>query len=260
MALFSSNPAQTERLPLLTQEQQNLQNQSLGSIQNILANLSGNKFGESPLAKQAIEHFHTQVVPSIAHRFSAMGDTQRSGAFESALGRAGAGLSQGLASLEQGNQLNLLNSLLSLGMQPSFESYYRPETPSDTSQFTSSLGGSLAQLAPSVAGALLPGGFSALAGLIPALLSLFGGNKTTSASQPTSQTSQTLQNARLPQAPLAPQIGSSNPLAGLQGISGRPLPRTAASLRTPSKPATGLAQTLGLLNQSGLNPLPTVNF
>lgn len=42
-----------------------------------------------PIRQQALRNFHTQTVPAIAERFTAMGGGQRSSAFQNSIGQAG---------------------------------------------------------------------------------------------------------------------------------------------------------------------------
>lgn len=158
-------PAQTQQFPRFTPQQQSVQNQALQQVLSYLqgggqagqqSGLFGN-FNFAPIANQARTRFQTDTIPSLAERFTSMGTggSQRSSAFQSALGRAGSDLEQGLASLEskynlaQGGQNNqLLQLLLSLGMQPSFESAYTPAQPGLAQSVAPALGqlGSLAGL------------------------------------------------------------------------------------------------------------------
>ena len=124
-------PGETQQFQRFTPNQQGLQNQS---INQTLALLQG---GTSPLAQssfapieqKARSDFASKTIPSLAERFTALGNGQRSSAFQGALGEAGAGLEQGLAGLQSGHNLQLLQLLLGLGMQPSFESAYTPAQP-----------------------------------------------------------------------------------------------------------------------------------
>jgi hypothetical protein len=96
-------------------------------LQNLLGQLGRQGLtnpGQSPLSQQARHNFNTQTIPSIAERFTAMGGGQRSGAFQAALGNAGAGLNQGLASLDYQQALPMINQAL----RPQFETdYHQPQ-------------------------------------------------------------------------------------------------------------------------------------
>lgn len=113
-----------------TPEQQNvlklLMQQGQQGLQNPYA-------GFQPIAQQARSQFNQQTVPSLAERFTSLGNNAlSSGAFTSQLGQAGAGLEEALAALQSQygmkNQQNAL-SLLSLGLSPSFENYYQKSQP-----------------------------------------------------------------------------------------------------------------------------------
>ena len=126
-------PQQLEQFPLLNPQQQNLQGQSIGQIQNILGNLQpgiNGKFGSSPIAQQAVNRFQTQTVPLLAERFQALGGngTRRSSGLLGSLSGAGADLDQNLAAMEQGNQNQLLQLLLGFAQRPSYENIHFPGT------------------------------------------------------------------------------------------------------------------------------------
>jgi len=115
--LFGSKGRQ-EQLPRFTPEQTSALNQLLSSG---LGNLD-----LGPIEEQARTKFQSQTVPSLAERFTSLGGgAQGSSAFQSALGRAGAGLEQGLAEMRP--QLGLQQ--LQYGLTPQFESLYRPAQP-----------------------------------------------------------------------------------------------------------------------------------
>jgi hypothetical protein len=113
------NPEQENILKyLLQQGQQGLQNPSAGF---------------APIAQQARNQFNQQTIPSLAERFSSMGNNSISSpAFASELGQAGAGLEEALAAMQSQygikNQEHAL-SLLALGLSPSFENFYQKSQP-----------------------------------------------------------------------------------------------------------------------------------
>lgn len=113
------NPQQDNILKFLLQQgQQGLQNPYAGF---------------NPLAQQARTQFSQQTIPSIAERFTSMGNASLSSpAFASQLGQAGAGLEEALAALQSQygmkNQQNAL-SLLALGLSPSFQNFYQGSQP-----------------------------------------------------------------------------------------------------------------------------------
>ncbi len=66
-----------------------------------------------------LRQFNEQTVPGLAERFSGLGSgAQGSSAFKQALGSAGAGLSENLASLRGGMQLQGLGQALQYAQQP----------------------------------------------------------------------------------------------------------------------------------------------
>lgn len=121
----------------------------------------------NPIEQQARTQFNTQTIPTLAERFTAMGGQggQRSSAFQSALGRAGSDLEQGLAALKaqyampyQGQQLQLLQALMGGALQRPNENVYFPKQPSAWGSFFGNLVGGAARGASSLAPLLLRGG------------------------------------------------------------------------------------------------------
>src|SRR5574338_331090 len=128
------SPAKQTQLSRFNPEQQQLQSLIGNQAGSLLQNLGKNQFDFAPIAQQARTNFQTKTIPSIANRFAALG-AQGSGAYTHALGSAGAGLEEGLASLQSqfglhqaGQQQSLLLSLLSQALQSQNESLYSPET------------------------------------------------------------------------------------------------------------------------------------
>jgi len=104
--------------------------------------------GFEPIEALARENFSTQTIPSLAERFTSLGSgSQRSSAFQGALGAAAANLEKQLAALrsEYGFQNKALNwqtglaekelaqrsalASLGYGLQPQFENTYTPGKP-----------------------------------------------------------------------------------------------------------------------------------
>jgi len=106
--------------------QQGMQNMDFGGIEN-----------------RARQQFQTQTIPSLAERFTSMGGQggQRSSAFESSIGNAGANLESQLASLR--SQFGMQQ--LGMGLQPQFEPGWMPRQPGMLEQGGQAL---LAQLGP----------------------------------------------------------------------------------------------------------------
>jgi hypothetical protein len=137
--LFGSPERQTQiqrfRPDQISAQQQLIQ-QALQGLQNPMQ-------GFAPIAQQARSQFQSQTVPSIAERFTSMGQgAQRSSGFQQALGSAGAGLEESLAALSaqygQGQQ-SFLAQLLGLGLTPQFESIYQPSQLGSAQAFGGSL-------------------------------------------------------------------------------------------------------------------------
>lgn len=82
--------------------------------------------GFQPIENRAREQFQTSTIPSLAERFTSLGNSQRSSAFQGALGQAGAGLESNLAALR--SQYGLANrqesrGLLGQALGQNFENY-----------------------------------------------------------------------------------------------------------------------------------------
>lgn len=129
------SPGSTEFSPRLNPQQQQLQSLAGSQASSLIQNLGQRKFNFEPIAQQARTNFQTKTIPSIANRFAALG-AQGSGAYQHALGSAGAGLEEGLAALQakydfaQGGQdQQLLLSLLAQALQPQQDNMYYPGQP-----------------------------------------------------------------------------------------------------------------------------------
>ena len=153
------SPERMQQVQRFSPQQQQLQNQSIQQALSLLQGSPDAYKGFQPIAQQARSQFQKSTVPSLAERFTSLGSgSQRSSAFQGALGSASSDLEQGLAALQSQYGQNQLGSLLNLGMQPSFESLLRPAQP-----------GFLQSLAPGIGQGI--GSFGSLF----ALLKLLGG-------------------------------------------------------------------------------------
>jgi hypothetical protein len=168
---LSGRPEFQEQTPILNQGQQGVQNQALQQLMNLLKGTGGLE-GFKPIEDQARAQFNTQTIPGLAERFTSMGGGQRSSAFQGALGSAGSGLEQGLASLKSQYGLGQQGLLSQMGFQPSFENHLFQRQPGVPETFFNSLGGALGALIP-----FLPALFGA-----PSIPGLYGNKQ-----QPTSQ-------------------------------------------------------------------------
>lgn len=154
-----------QQLPLINKQQQGLQqsliSQLLGQNTNIQqsplfqqgSSFLQNLLSGSPEATAAFEapymrQFQEQIIPALSERFSGgfgipgASSAKSSSAFQQALGAAGAGLSENLASLRSGLQMQALPqafnyaqqpisnyaALAGQALRPSLENMFRPST------------------------------------------------------------------------------------------------------------------------------------
>lgn len=97
-SLFGGDVSQ---IPTVTPQQQQLQNLALQQFQSLLPQLT--QMGSfAPIAQRARQQFQQQTVPSLAERFTALGEGRLSTdpGFQRALGQAGADLESQLAAQE----------------------------------------------------------------------------------------------------------------------------------------------------------------
>lgn len=124
----TGSPAQLLQQNRFNPAQENALNQLL---QKSLSGLTGSQFDFSPIEQRARSQFQQQTVPSIAERFTSLGDNALSSpAFASQLGQAGAGLEEGLGAQKAGyglQQQNMLMQLLQMALQPQMDSYQVPQ-------------------------------------------------------------------------------------------------------------------------------------
>jgi len=141
---FSGTRPQVYNNPLYNQYQNDVLNYlsqfGLEGLDYLDQNEPGNQFNFAPIGNQELERFYTQTVPSLAERFTSLGDGQRSSAFQGALANAGRGLGNDLAAQQQqynmqqqqlaqnqyGMNQNLYTNLLNIGLRPQFESSLQP--------------------------------------------------------------------------------------------------------------------------------------
>lgn len=134
MPSLSKTPKGFSSFSTLNPQQGNLLQQLLGSINGQQANTEKNPLFQSgsnylqqllsgsPESMQAFEapykrQFHEQTIPHLAELFGSVG-AGSSSAFQNALGQAGAGLSENLASLRGNMQMNALPQALGYAQQP----------------------------------------------------------------------------------------------------------------------------------------------
>jgi len=143
-SLLSRKP-RAQNISRLTPEQLGWQQQA---GQTALQGLQNPYEGFAPIANQAREQFQSSTVPSLAERFTALGNSQRSSSFQRALGQAGAGLESNLAALQSQygqRQQGLLQNLLGLALQPNFDTIYQQQQPGFLQSALGGLSGGLGQ-------------------------------------------------------------------------------------------------------------------
>jgi len=115
------------QMPNFTPEQQSMLTQMLQGGMQGMQNLPSADFG--PIEQMYKTQFQQETVPGLAEQFTAGGaGSQRSSAFQQALGGAGAGLAERLAGMRQQfnmqnrqNELQRLMGMLQMGMQPQYQ-------------------------------------------------------------------------------------------------------------------------------------------
>lgn len=201
---LQSTPGRFEQLTTATPGQQQLQSNVLSQALQALQ-ASGQQPGFTPIAQQARRQFAQQTVPTLAERFTSMGQGSLSSpAFASQLGQAGAGLDTNLAALrsqyqqnQQSQQQSLLNLLLNLAMQPQFQYAYQPGQTGAARQFFSSFASGLGQALPMLATGGMGGAAGAGAGLLGNALSGLSSNRPQQV-QNVPSVNQQMQNALFP--------------------------------------------------------------
>jgi hypothetical protein len=123
-AIFGKE-GQQKTFQRFTPQQQSLQNQA---ISNLMAGLQpGGQLDFGPIAQRARSQFSQQAIPTIAERFSSLGQNALSSpALYSQLGGSAANLEEALAAQQGAFQQRNMMGLLGLAGQPSFETAYMP--------------------------------------------------------------------------------------------------------------------------------------
>lgn len=133
-----SKPGGPQRSSAPNQQEQSILQYLLNQGQNKLQNPMQ---GFEPIADYARSKFNKTTIPSLAERFTSMGNNSLSSpSFAHELGQSGVDLEEMLAALGadygQGNQQNAL-SLLTLGLSPAFQTHYQPQEHGFGRQFLS---------------------------------------------------------------------------------------------------------------------------
>lgn len=240
-SLFGSS-GQLKTLDRFKPNQQGLQNQAISQFGPLLQNLQKPADIE-PILNQRRQSFNEQTIPSIAERFSSLGGgSQRSSAFQNALGRAGSDLETQLASLQSqvglqdlNRQQGLLGLLSQLGMQPSFEHFYQPGETGLLGHAAQGAGMGLGLYAGGLGAGALGGigeGIQKAGGLSNYLSSIFGGRK----EQNTTNQSGSNNNWMNYFSNLLPQFSGKNTTTTNKYS---PVSTTAAQVNTPGFPYQG---------------------
>lgn len=128
--------------------------------------------GFDPIEQRARSQFSRNTIPSIAERFTSLGDNAlSSGAFASQLGESAANLEEGLAGLRSQYGLQNRSQLLQelgLGLTPQFENLIQPRESAGYTTFIPALLQALSQ-------GMTAGATGNAGGGLQALLQLFGG-------------------------------------------------------------------------------------
>lgn len=169
--LFGTKPS-VQQLPFLNPQQQQFQSQLLNQAQGLLGQL-GKPTNIQPFLQQARENFSSQTIPSLAERFTSLGQgSQRSSAFQGALGQAASGLESNLAGLQSQTELgdqqrlqSLLGGLLGPALSSSQYTTYQPGTQGFLPSLASSISPLLGFGVSSLLGSLGQG-----AGSLPSVL------------------------------------------------------------------------------------------
>jgi hypothetical protein len=157
------------------------------ALQYLMDMISGNPASYEKFEAPAMRQFNEQIIPGIAERFTGSG-SQRSSGFQQALGSAGAGLEESLASQRGTMQQNSVQALLAalqglsgqaLGTQ-GFENVYQPKKQKSPGFFEQLLGGLSGGLGTGLGMATGAGGLGGLSGL----LSMLGKSKSNQTQSP----------------------------------------------------------------------------
>lgn len=144
-----------KQVPTMNPQQMAILQQLLGGVGGSLPSAFGHLQGILGNDPQTMEQFSApymrqfreQTIPELSTLFAGLGAGSSSG-FQQALGQAGAGLEENLASLHgnlKNNAITQLQGLLGAGMQPSFENIFMKGQPTGLQRFGAGLSGMLPQ-------------------------------------------------------------------------------------------------------------------
>jgi len=140
-----------KQFPRFTPQQQGLQQQFLQQLMPMLQQLS-KPIDVNPIIEQRTRDFKTQTIPSLMERLGTglTGQGERSSALGGALGAAGSGLQQDLASLQTQAQMSdmgrlqkLFGGLSGLGFEQQYDRGFFPDKPGFGEVFSNNLASGL---------------------------------------------------------------------------------------------------------------------
>jgi hypothetical protein len=147
---------------------QSLLGQGMQGMQNPYA-------GFEPIKQQAINQFNQQTIPSLAERFTSMGNnSMTSPLFASQMGQAGAGLSQNLAAMQSQYGMqnrNQMMSMLGMGLTPQNQNFQMDAQQGMLQQLLPALG----QMGSHALGAFINPVGGGMSAILPALSKLLQG-------------------------------------------------------------------------------------
>lgn len=180
---FHDKPSQTITIPKYTPQQEGLQNSALEHSLKGLSSLPlpgqqlTSSFDFAPIAQSATANFNQNTIPSLAERFTSLGQSSNSissPSFVNQLGQAGAGLEgelarlgaeyglqkQGLEQNERGQQASNLFNILNTGLGERFDTLYQPKEKAGWKKLLGGIGNAALSVGSAYLGA--PGGLGSL--------------------------------------------------------------------------------------------------
>lgn len=145
-----NTPEETANVNRFTPEQQAYLNQILAVLSGtqeptgILGQALSTEALEAPYKRQ----FQEEIIPQLAEKYAGIGaGSQSSSAFQQALGKSAADLSERLAYLNAQQKQSLFSLLSQLGLTPQYNQYYQPSGPSALAQGLGALAGGFGEAA-----------------------------------------------------------------------------------------------------------------
>lgn len=147
-------------------------------LQQALSGMQQNKADFAPIAQRETERFKTDIMPSIAQRFTSMGSQSTGSGRAEAMRRGGVDLGTQLAGMgsQHGLQQNQqLMQLLGMGLAPQQENFFMPGNQGFLGGMAPGIGEGVGQGIAGFMGGGSGGGGGGKANFIKMLMSLFGG-------------------------------------------------------------------------------------